>query len=208
MLRRSLTLLMSMMVVLGALGAGGCADVDEPPAGVPAQPASAVDYRVGAGDQMQVFVWKNPDLTTTVRVRPDGRISAPLIDDLLVSGRTPTQVAHDIEDKLAVYVKDPKVTVIMVDFVGPVQRQVRVIGEAMKAQTFAYRRDMTVLDVMILAGGLTQYAAGNRAVLLRMVDGKLVSYHARLADLMKDGDVSADFQMAPGDILMIPQAWF
>lgn len=166
------------------------------------------EYQIGPGDQVQVFVWRNQDLTTVVRVRPDGRISVPLIDDLVVVGKSPSQVSREIETKLAYYVREPKVTVIVQDFIGPFDRQIRVVGEAAKPQAIPYRADMTVLDVLIAAGGLTQFANGNGAVIVRRTEGKPSSFRVRLADLMKDGDMGANVEVAPGDVLLIPQSWF
>ena len=190
------------------LGLGGCGNVSNVPPPVDTQQMTTTDYVIGAGDVLQIFVWHNSDLSVTVRVRPDGRISVPLIDDLAVNGKTPTVVAREIEDNLANFVKDARVTVIMTEFIGPYDRQIRVVGEAGKPQAVPYRKGITVLDVLIQAGGLTAYAAGNRAVIVREADGKPMSYRVRLDDLIKDGDVSANVEMAPGDILLIPQSWF
>lgn len=166
------------------------------------------DYLIGPGDQFQIFVWGNPELSTVMRVRPDGRISAPLIDDLPVSGKTPSEVARTLEEKLSVYVVGVKVAVIMIDFVGPIDRQIKVLGEAAKPQAMSYRTGMTVLDVMIAAGGLTPFAAGNRATISRTVKGQPTTQRVRLADLLKDGDAAANVEVAPGDIVTIPQSWF
>lgn len=173
-----------------------------------AEEAGAAGYLIGPGDMVQVFVWRSPELSTTVRVRPDGRISVPLIDDLVVAGKAPTDIARDIEIRLGEYVQAPKVTVIMQDFVGPPERQIRVVGQAAKPQAIPYRRGMTVLDVVIAAGGLTPFAAGNEAVIMRGDAGREAGFRVRLADLMRNGDVSANVQVAPGDVLMIPESWF
>lgn len=166
-------------------------------------------YQIGPGDTLQVFVWRNPDLTVTVPVRPDGRISVPLIEDLVVTGKTPTEVGRDIEKSLQTYVQDPIVTVIVSNFVGPFTQQVRVVGEAAQPQAIPYRDNMSVLDVMISAGGLTKFAAGNRAVIARNLgNGQTREIRVRLSDLMKDGDLSANIPMVPGDVLIVPQAWF
>lgn len=200
-----------LTALLVATSLSACADIDQ----TPLAPGTAAikdevgkGYLIGPGDQFQLFVWGNPDLSTTMRVRPDGRISVPLIDDLTVSGKTPSEVARDVEEKLSEYVKDVKVTIIMIDFVGPMERQVRVVGEAIKPQSLNYRKGMTVLDVMIAAGGLTPFAAGNRATIGRTVDGRRTTYRVRLADLLKDGDVTANVEVAPGDIVTVPQSWF
>ena len=165
-------------------------------------------YLIGPGDSLNIFVWRNPDLSTTVPVRPDGRITIPLVEDLPASGKTPSQLARDIERELAKYVKDPMVTVMVTGFVGPYSQQVRVVGEAAKPQALPYRANMTVLDVMIAVGGLTEFAAGNRARLVRMVDGHQQILELRLDDLLKEGDISANVPMMPGDTLIIPESWF
>ncbi len=177
-------------------------------------PAKAVsydpspDYFIGPLDTLNIFVWRNPELSQSVPVRPDGRISIPLVQDLVAAGKTPTQLASDIESELKKYVQDPIVTVIVTSFNGPYSRQVRVVGEAAHPQAIPYRDNMTLLDVMIATGGLTLYAAGNRSTIVRTVGDKEESFRVRIADLIKDGDVSANVQMLPGDVLIIPQAWF
>lgn len=174
--------------------------------GVP--PPTSPDYLIGPNDSLTVYVWRNPDLTITVPVRPDGRISVPLIDDLQAAGKTPTSLARDVEKLLGKYVQDPVVTVIVTNFNGPFAQQVRVIGEAARPQALPFRENMSVLDVMIQVGGLTPFAAGNRALLVRSKDGSEQTYRLRLADLVKDGDVSANVDVLPGDVVIIPQSWF
>ncbi len=174
--------------------------------GVP--PPTSPDYLIGPNDNLTVYVWRNPDLTISVPVRPDGRISVPLIDDLQAAGKTPTALSRDVEKLLTKYVQDPIVTVIVTGFVGPFAQQVRVVGEAVRPQGIPFRENMTVLDVMIQVGGLTPFAAGNRAVIVRSGTGTEQSYRVRLADLIKDGDVTANVDVLPGDVLIIPQAWF
>lgn len=177
-------------------------------------PATAVnydpspDYFIGPLDTLTIFVWRNPELSQNVPVRPDGRISIPLVQDLPAAGKTPTQLASDIETQLKKFVQDPIVTVIVTSFNGPYSRQVRVVGEAAHPQAIAYRDNMTLLDVMIASGGLTLYAAGNRSTIVRTVGDKETAFRVRIADLIKDGDVSANVQMLPGDVLIIPQSWF
>jgi polysaccharide biosynthesis/export protein len=168
------------------------------------------DYVIGAGDQLSVFVYHNPDLSEPgVAVRPDGRISVPLIEDIFASGKTPTVLAREIEERLTKFIKDPNVTVIVRGFVGPPDRQVRVIGEATDPIAIAFRDHMTLLDVMIATKGLTKYASGNRAVIVRTdAEGKQTSIRVRLNDLIKDGDISQNLEMTPGDTLIIPQSWF
>jgi polysaccharide biosynthesis/export protein len=200
-----------LAVAAVAMAVAGCAEQRGEQANVnPSMPPDkAAYYQIGPGDTLQVFVWRNPDLTVTVPVRPDGRISVPLIEDLVVTGKTPTTVARDIEHSLQTYVQDPIVTVIVSNFVGPFTQQVRVVGEAALPQAIPYRDNMSVLDVMIAAGGLTKFAAGNRAVIARnMGNGKTQEIRVRLSDLLKDGDLSANMAMVPGDVLIVPQSWF
>lgn len=165
------------------------------------------NYHIGPTDVVNVIVWRNPELSMSVPVRPDGRITTPLVDDLDALGKTPTELERDMEKALAKYIRDPVVTVIVTNFVGPASEQVRVIGEAAKPQVLPYRRDMTVLDVMIAAGGLTDFADGNAARIFRVADGGKL-YSVRLRDLVKGGDITANVAMRPGDILIIPQSWF
>ena len=165
-------------------------------------------YRVGPGDELNIFVWRNPELTQTVTVRPDGKFSTPLVKEHLATGKTPPQLAVELEKVLGEYVRDPLVTVTPSKFVGEYADQVRVIGEASKPLAMPYRRNMSVLDLMVQVGGLTEYAAGNRAVLVRYSGGKEEEFKMRLDDLVKDGDISANVAMQPGDIVIIPEAWF
>ena len=168
------------------------------------------DYVIGSGDQLSIFVYRNPDLSEAgVAFRPDGRISTPLIEDIVAAGKTQTQLGREIEKRLAKYIQDPNVTVIVRGFIGPPDRQVRVIGEATDPIAIPYRDHMTLLDVMIATKGLTKYAAGNRAVIVRIdAKGKQQSIRVKLSDLIKDGDISQNIEMAPGDTLIIPQSWF
>lgn len=178
--------------------------------GKPDQPTGSDEYIIGAGDSLSVFVWKNNDLSEGgVGVRPDGRISVPLIEDITAAGKTPPQLARDIEERLKKYVQDPLVTVIVRSFVGPANRQIRVIGEATDPQAISYRDGMTVLDLMIATKGLTKYASGNHAVIVRRgPDGSEHNIIVRLDDLIKNGDISQNVEMRPGDTLIIPQSWF
>ncbi len=163
---------------------------------------------IGPLDTLQIFVWRNPEVSTTVTVRPDGRISVPLIDDLPATGKTSSQLARDIETALRKYIQDPLVTVMVNNFTGPFAQQVRVVGEAQQPQAIPYRANMTLLDVMIQVGGLTEFAAGNRAKLVRMVDGQQKQYHVHVSDLIKDGDVRANVEVLPGDVIIIPESFF
>lgn len=165
-------------------------------------------YIIGPGDSLEIFVWRNPELSKMVPVRPDGRISAPLIEDIEASGRTPTELAREIEQALADYVRDPIVTITVQGFSGEYYEQVRVVGEAAQPRALPYSKNMTVLDVVIQAGGLTEFAAGNKATLVRVADGSQTQYNVRLDDLVRDGDISANVVIEPGDILIIPEAWF
>jgi len=165
-------------------------------------------YLIGPGDSFNIFVWRNPDLSRSVTVRPDGRVSIPLVEDLEVTGKTPTELARVIEKELSIYVKEPIVTVIVSGFLGPYDQQVRVVGEAGQPKALPYREKMTVLDLMIAVGGLTEFAAGNRSTITRVVDGAQVQLEVRLEDLIKDGDISSNIDLLPGDILIIPESWF
>jgi polysaccharide export outer membrane protein len=171
--------------------------------------SEAPDYLIGPGDMLGIFVYRAPELSTEIPVRPDGRLSLPLVPDIEAAGRTPTQLASAIEERLRKYVREPNVTVMVRSFVGPSARLVRVIGEAAQPQALPYREGMTLLDVMIGARGLTRYAAGNRAELIRREpDGTQRVIPVRLSALLRDGDVRQDLPMRPGDTLVIPQGWF
>ncbi len=194
------------LAVLGMLAA--CSSMG---AKYPAAPVSAAaldySYVIGGGDNINIIVWRNPELSMSVPVRPDGKISTPLIDELVAQGKNSVEVARDIEKQLSKYVRDPVVTVIVTSFVGPYSEQIRVVGEAARPQFLPYKQKMTVLDVMIAVGGLTDFAAGNDATILRSVEGNK-QYSVRLKDLIKRGDISANVEMRPGDILIIPQSFF
>jgi polysaccharide export outer membrane protein len=212
------------LAVLLSLGLGGCAEMNPfaagglfgppypPPPG--AGKALATDeYVIGPGDQLGIFVYDSPQLSSDVPVRPDGRISTPLVQTIVAAGKTPTALGHEMEERLKEFIKDPRVTIIVRGFVGPLDRQIRVIGEAADPLALPYREHLTVLDVMIASKGLTRYAAGNRAVIERRTQDKdghdrLETIHVRLSDLMKDGDISQNVELLPGDTLIIPQSWF
>ncbi|MGH8501179.1 MAG: XrtA/PEP-CTERM system exopolysaccharide export protein [Gammaproteobacteria bacterium] len=166
------------------------------------------EYRIGPGDNLRIFVWRNPEISTEVPVRPDGKISTPLVEDMVAVGKTPTELADDIEQVLATYVKNPMVNVIVTDFVGAFSEQIRVVGQAANPKALPYRSRMTLLDVMIEVGGLTEFAAGNRAKIVRRNGSEQQQIRVRLEDLIGDGDVRANMPMAPGDILIIPESWF
>lgn len=195
-------------IALAGLLAGCANDPLFPPA--PAKSAGAADwhYLLGPGDSVNVFVWGNPEVSGSFPIRPDGKMTMNLAEDLQASGKTPTQLARDIEKILARYIQDPVVTVIVGGGVGPFSQQIRVLGQAAKPQALNYREHMSLVDVMIAVGGITDFAAGNRASILRVVDGKPQQYSVRLEDLVKDGDISANVDMQPGDVLIIPESWF
>lgn len=192
-----------------ALWLSGCASLssrDVPPAPATVD-SSEYSYIIGAGDSLNILVWRNPELSMSVPVRPDGKIAAPLVDEIQVQGKTSVQVAREVEKQLGRYVRDPVVTVIVTSFVGPYSEQIRVVGEAARPQFLPFKQKMTLLDVMIVVGGLTDFAAGNDATILRTAEANK-QYSVRLKDLIKRGDVSANVEMRPGDILIIPQSLF
>lgn len=199
-------LMSAVVLATASLGLVACAS-----SSLPSAPATVVQsdysYIIGPGDGLNVIVWRNPELSMSVPVRPDGKIAAPLVDELVAQGKTSVQLARDIEKVLGKYVRDPIVTVLVTGFIGPYSEQVRIVGEAARPQALAYRNKMTLLDVMIAAGGLTDFAAGNRAVLLRSAENNK-QYGLRIKDLLKGGDVSANVEMRPGDIVIIPQSLF
>lgn len=170
--------------------------------------APNLPYIIGPGDSMGIYVFRNPELSTTAIVAPDGRISLPLVPDIIANGKTAPELSRAIEERLKEYVKEPKVSVIVNGFVGPSSRQVRVIGEATDPLAIPYRDQMTLLDVMIATKGITRFAAGNRAVIIRRYGGPRQVIPVRLSDLVKDGDIDQNVLMAPGDILLIPQTFF
>lgn len=192
--------------ILGALVLGGCASNPYPPA--PVQAANPdYNYIIGPGDTVNIQVWRNPEISSSVPIRPDGKLTAPLIEDLPAMGKDSTTLARDIEKALEKYIRDPIVTVIVTNFVGPYSEQIRVVGEAAKPQALPYKQKMTLLDLMIVVGGITDFADGNGASILRTSEGNK-QYSVRLKDLLRNGDVSANVDMKPGDILVIPQSWF
>lgn len=199
---RRVALGLGLALVLSACASSG----SHPPAPVNAGDPNYT-YIIGAGDSINIAVWRNPELSMTVPVRPDGKVAAPLVDEVMAQGKTPVQLARDLEQVLSKYVRDPIVTVMVSGFVGPYSEQIRVVGEAARPQFLPYKSQMTVLDVMIAVGGLTDFAAGNSATILRTAEGNK-QYSVRLKDLMKRGDVTANVEVRPGDILIIPQSLF
>jgi polysaccharide export outer membrane protein len=199
--------IVTLLALAGAIltGCGGQTRIVE----APAQPVQApTEYRIGPGDNLQVFVWNHPELTVTVPVRPDGVISTPLIEGVPAEGKTAPELARDLEKALSEYVRNPTVSVMVTSFVGAYADQIRVVGQAAKPQSLNYRANMTMLDVMIAVGGLAEFAAGNRAVLVRTENGKQLRIPVRLQDLLDDGDISANLPMRPGDVLIIPESRF
>lgn len=196
------------VATLGLLGLAGCTATGPNAPPVSPTPADASMYIIGPGDTLNVSVWRSPELSSGVTVRPDGRISTPLVEDLVAAGLTPAELARQIETRLKKFVSDPLVTVIVGGFVGPYSQQIRIVGEAVTPKALPFRAHMTALDAMIEVGGLTPYAAGNRAQLVRNVDGRQVSLTVRLSDLLKDGDIAANTDLKPGDIIIIPQTFF
>ena len=184
-------------------------------------------YIIGPGDSVQIFVWGNPDISTTATVRPDGKITIPLAEDLLASGKTPSELARVMEKQLEKYVRDPQVVIMVAGFQGVFTQQVRIVGQlsggggsggggsggsggggGFSAKAFPYKKDMTLLDLMIQVGGLGQYAAGNRASIVRNIDGANQQFGIRINDLIDDGNLAANVKILPGDIVLIPEAFF
>lgn len=190
--------------VLVAAAVGGCSSYPPAPLAVS---DSSNNYVIGPGDMVDIVVWRNPELSLSVPVRPDGKISAPLVEDLPALGKDASTLARDIEKELAHFIHEPVVTVVVTRFVGPYSEQIRVIGEAARPQALLYKQRMTLLDVMIEVGGMTEFASGNSATILRTREGNK-QYSVRLDDLIRGGDVSANVEMRPGDVLFIPQSWF
>lgn len=165
-------------------------------------------YQIGPGDSVNIFVWRNPEISNSVTVRPDGKITTPLVEELQASGKTPAQLAREIEEVLSTYIKEPIVTVIVGNYVGPYSEQIRIVGEAANPQALPYRERMTAMDVMIAVGGLTDFADGNRATIVRVVDGEQKGFRVKLKDLLRKGDITANVDMKPGDVLIIPESFF
>lgn len=165
-------------------------------------------YLIGPGDNLTIFVWRNPEISGNFVVRPDGKVTTSLVEDIEVAGRTPTMLARQLEEQLATYINNPRVTVSVGRFNGPFSEQVRVIGEATNPSAVNYTQNMTLLDLMISVGGLTEFASGNNAKLVRVIDGKQTTFELNIEDLIKDGDITENVDMLPGDIVIIPEAWF
>lgn len=195
------------LALLVLIGTSGCAS-NYPSAPPDSEKTAEAQYLIGPGDTLNIVVWRNPELSLVVPVRPDGKVTTPLVEDLPASGKTPSQLAREIEKSLSKYIQSPVVTVVIQQFVGPYTQQIRVIGEAAQPQALPYRENMTLLDVMIAVGGITDFAAGNKATILRTVGGKSEQFGVRLVDLLRGGDLSANLAMRPGDVVVIPQSFF
>lgn len=194
------------LAIAGLLG--GCASTNYPAAPAKADITGAPDYLIGPGDGLSIQVWRNPEVSTSVTVRPDGKINSPLVDDMVCANKTPTQLERDLEKHLAKFIQDPIVTVMVTNFSGPYGQQIRVIGQAAKPQALQYREKMSLMDVMIAVGGITDFAAGNKATIMRSYGGKQEQFSVRLEDLIRGGDISANVEMMPGDVLIIPESFF
>jgi polysaccharide biosynthesis/export protein len=202
----STRILIAFTFAAAALLATGCATYPPAPLHAAAAPVDHHDV-IGPGDTLNIVVFRNPELSTTVTVRPDGKIAAPLVDDLPAMGKDPATLARDVEKALAKYVREPVVTIVVTNHVVPYNEQIRVVGEAAKPQMLTYRQDMTLLDVMIAVGGVTNNANGNGSSILRTSEGNK-QYGVRVGDLLKRGDMTANVQVVPGDVVIIPQSWY
>lgn len=195
-LARRLFLLSLLFLAFGASAAEG-----------PSESSVPVDYIIGPGDQLQVYVWRNPELSKSVPVRPDGKISTPLVEDMVAIGKSPSKLARDIETVLAEYVRDPKVNVI-VEQAASTFSEVKVVGQVKKPQAVPYRQGLKVLDIVLASDGLTDFAAPNRARILRDSDGRKSEIKVRLGDLLNGGDMRQNYELRPGDVLIVPQSRF
>lgn len=202
-----ISLIYMTIVPVASAQAAAPAPAASPTADAPAESKVANDYVIGPGDSLQVFVWRNPELTTTVPVRPDGKISTPLVNDMVAVGKTPTVLAHDIEKVLAEFVRSPQVNVIVTQ-PASVFSQVKVIGQVQHPQSIAYRDGLTVLDAVLAVGGLAPFAAGNRAKVVRTENGKMRELKIKLADLVNKGDMQQNLRLQPGDVIVIPESRF
>ena len=200
-----------LVIAIASIALSGCYNTQLPTATTRASLTNDVNdyqYLIGPGDQLTIFVWRNPEISGAFQVRPDGKVSTSLVEDIDVSGRTPTMLARELEEQLSTYINNPRVTVSVSRFSGPFSEQVRVIGEATSPKTVSYTQHMTLLDLMIQVGGLTQFADGNNAKLIRVVNNKQQTYDINIEDLIKDGDITKNVDILPGDVIIIPEAWF
>ncbi len=205
LLRRSglPALLMSVSILAGLSGCGssGGLSIDSLE-----NTDTTVLYQIGPGDSLEIFVWRNPEISRTLPVRPDGMISMPLVEDVVAVGKTPSQLARDLEKVLSEYIKSPQVNVIVVGFVGTFADQIRVVGKAAQPMALPFRSNMTLLDVLIEVGGLAEGAAGNRAKIIRRTGGQTREIRVRLSDLLNNAKMSENIRMMPGDVLLIPES--
>jgi len=198
-----------LLLIVGLTLGSGCTSFSDVPRSATTSPATTTRYIIGPRDTLKIFVWQHPDISTTVPVQPDGNITIPLVEDMPASGKTSSQLARDLENALDKYLKNPNVTVTVTEFIGTYREQIRVVGQATRPQAVSFRDNMTLLDIMIEVGGLTEFAAGNQAKIVRQIhDGKPQEFNVRLGDLLKKGDMSVNLEMHPGDILIIPESWF
>lgn len=199
-------MLASLMLCIGsAHAAESLAPSTAAPAGAPAATVVAADYVIGPGDTLQIFVWRNPELTVSVPVRPDGKISSPLVEDMVAVGKTPSLLARDIEAKLGEFVRSPQVNVIVTTPAGLLS-QVKAVGQIRLPQSYAYREGMRVLDLVLAAGGLTDYAAGNRSKIVRTENGNTTELKVKVGNLVNKGDMKQNLPLRPGDVLVIPES--
>ncbi len=198
------------LIILSTLGCTSNSDRLPTATTYPSITSSVEDYQylIGPGDLVSIFVWRNPDISGSYTVRPDGKVTTSLVEDIDVSGKTPTALARHLEKELGKYINNPRVTVSVSGFQGPLYEQVRVIGEATNPSAINYTEKMTLLDLMISVGGLTQFASGNSAKLVRVVEGVQKTFEIRIDDLIRYGDIEQNIDILPGDIIIIPEAWF
>jgi polysaccharide export outer membrane protein len=201
--------LVARLLALGAVACAlaACSTLSSHPPAPRIVDAPSLRYKIGPLDTLNIVVWRNPELSSTVTVRPDGFISTPLVEDVQAAGRNPADLSRDVEKALAKYIRDPVVSIVVTGFQGVYSDQIRIVGEAARPQAVPYRQNMTILDVMIQVGGMTDFADGNGAVLIRGGEGGK-QYSVRLKDLLKRGDISANVAVMPGDIIIVPQSWF
>jgi polysaccharide export outer membrane protein len=197
---------LALAAILSTLA--GCASQEASEVTLPAPAAVQTEYRIGPGDQLNIFVWNHPELSLTVPVRPDGLLSTPLVENVKAEGKTPSELGKDLEAAMGEYVRGPKVNVIVTGFQGSLEDRIRVVGAATKPQALPYRAGMTLVDVMVAVGGLSEFAAGNRAVIARREGDKQVRVPVKLNDLLNRGDITADVPVRPGDVIIIPESRF
>jgi polysaccharide export outer membrane protein len=206
------SLYLAFLCAFGALALSGCSNIGELPSATSRASLTTdvndYQYLIGPGDVLTIFVWRNPEISGQFIVRPDGKVTTSLVEDIDVAGRTPDMLARQLEEQLSTYINNPRVTVSVNRFRGPFSEQVRVIGEATNPQAINYSQHMTLLDLMIVVGGLTEFANGNNAKLVRVIDGQQRTFNLDIEDLITDGDISKNVDILPGDIIIIPEAWF